>query len=245
MSVSADSIHDYKLVDQVVLITGTILAAILLSGCGLLNQPRAGTGAPADIPAEVDTNEPVQGTASTPAATRPEETPEVAPSEPESRPAEPDTASAPALPEATQEIVPQSPIPQPEATEEALNDDSANKSPDGSYLIAVQYTVDESNGSDLPENYRSLLVVATVANSGSSPIEISPEDLLLQDQSGNQYTPSDPSSNTQPALVGAQLDSNESLVGLVRFAIPLESQPQYLLWCPAQNCSNPLRSIIP
>ena len=145
----------------------------------------------------------------------------------------------PVTEEATQEV-------DISVTEEATQ--VISNSPDGAYGIDVSYTTEAPDNDSFgvpPDGERWLIVVGTLRNDAGDTVTVNAEHLTLLDAQGNRYSPEAPDDSTQPPMVSAELAEGESVLGLVRFAIPEDVTPILLEWCPEGNCEPPLQAQIP
>lgn len=118
------------------------------------------------------------------------------------------------------------------------------------YGFQVSYTLEttpDDPAEGPPEGMRWIVVVAAIQNDSAEPLAIERESLSLIDQQGERYTPDEPSEETQPPLAGARIGAGEDLLGLVRFTIPEDANPDALEWCTqgTDPCREPLTAPIP
>lgn len=119
---------------------------------------------------------------------------------------------------------------------------------DGTYTIAVTAAQDRFLPPELPDapsGFRWILIVATLANEQGDTVTVTQDTLRLVDETGEGYPPAAPDEFTNPAIVGAELAEGESISGLVRFAFPVDVEPNSLQWCPDPSCSDALNSPVP
>ena len=119
------------------------------------------------------------------------------------------------------------------------------------YGFQVSYTLeiapDDPTAEGPPEGMRWIVVVAAIQNDSAEALAIERQSLTLIDQDGQRYTPDEPTEETQPPLVGARIGAGEDLLGLVRFTIPEDANPDALEWCSqgTDPCREPLIAPIP
>jgi hypothetical protein len=118
------------------------------------------------------------------------------------------------------------------------------------YGFQVSYTLEttpEDPAVGPSEGMRWFVVVAAIQNDSDQALMIGRESLTLIDKQGARYSPDEPSEDTQPPLVGTRIEAGEDLLGLVRFTIPEDIQPDALEWCTqgTDPCREPLTAPIP
>lgn len=119
---------------------------------------------------------------------------------------------------------------------------------DDSYYLAVSYAIDAPNqdsGNRPPDGFAWLLVVATLANRTGDSVTVSADDLILNDSNGGHYTAEAPDNDTQPPLVTAVIDTGVDILGIARFAIPINATPETLSWCLDDACQTMIQAPIP
>ncbi|MBN1680761.1 MAG: hypothetical protein JW966_10740 [Anaerolineae bacterium] len=147
----------------------------------------------------------------------------------------------------TEEVTPDVTITE-EVTPDVSEPGNGVSSIPGQYTIAVSYALEDNlpeNTPDPPDGFRWIVVVATLGNQTGDTVPVDQDSLALLDRDNHRYSSELPDDNTQPPLVGAALAPGESLLGLVRFAIPEGATADRLEWCPGGNCDQPLHAIIP
>lgn len=215
-----------------------LLVLITLLPVGCRAQPSETDVTPTETIARTPTGEPEATMAPGPTASATPVTP---------TPAAP-TATATALGTAT------SSPPAPTGTTTAAPPGTPTLSPEPAmarYGFQVSYALDDVEPDDPaagpPEGEKWIVVVTAVQNESNEPVVIERESLALVDQQGNRYAADEPGEETQPPLVGARLEPEEDILGLVRFTIPEDTDAATLEWCPGGTapCSQPLTSPIP
>ncbi len=119
---------------------------------------------------------------------------------------------------------------------------------DDAYYLAVSYAIDapdQDNGNRPPDGFRWLLVVATLANRSGAQVTVNSGNLILNDTEGEHYLPEAPDDETQPPLVTAVLDTGVDILGIARFAIPIDATPESLSWCLDDECQTMIQSPMP
>lgn len=168
----------------------------------------------------------------------------------------PATETSPSLPAAGTSEATRTPVLTPSATSvpptvAATPTAAPTATPAGpEYGFQVSYTLDaepDDPATGPPEGERWIVVVTAVQNQSAQAIVIERQSLALVDEEGERYLPDEPDEETQPPLVGARLEAGEDLLGLARFAVPEDSEPLVLEWCPGTSipCSQPLTAPIP
>lgn len=140
--------------------------------------------------------------------------------------------------------------PEPTSIDETPEPDDETPEPsiDEQYDVSVSYGLEADSAPEAPEappeGSRWFIVAATVANEGGNTIEIDQDELALIDSEGNRYEPLADDPSLSPSLLGT-FEQGESVLGLVRFAIPNEATASFLEVCLDDECNDFIRSEIP
>lgn len=122
--------------------------------------------------------------------------------------------------------------------------ESTSVSADDNFYIGVSNSLDWTN-LPAPAGQRWLMLVATISNRSDHDQPVSRQQLRLVDNSGQRYLPETPDDSTVPPLVEITLKPDESVRGLVRYALPLNAQASALEWCLDATCTERIESLIP
>lgn len=210
-----------------------IVVSLLIAGCGAFG------GSNGDAEDELPTlAAPVNDADATPEATPDDSdtTPEVS------------SDSENATPEAvsngtseTPEAAPNESNVTPEVTAEVLSIEEQ-------YDVSVSYGLEADSAPDTdqdpPEGSRWYVVAATVSNTGGATIELTANEVALIDAEGERYAPLAEDPSLSPPLLGTFAEG-ESVLGLARFAIPVEATPTTLEVCLDNACNEVIQDDIP
>ena len=86
-----------------------------------------------------------------------------------------------------------------------------------------------------------VLLTVSLSNSSDASISIGEDDLVIIGDDEQRYMPQPMAERVQPALVGYELPSEETVYGSALFALPEGVEPILVEWCPTGNCNQPLQ----
>ena len=109
------------------------------------------------------------------------------------------------------------------------------------YFVAPSYSITDPNllPPELPEapgGTKWIMVVASIGNQSDFDVVLQPQHVTVIDQYGERFQAEIPDSFTEPPLTNGELAPNTTLLGIARFAVPVESILQEIEWCPNGNC---------
>lgn len=111
---------------------------------------------------------------------------------------------------------------------------------DGSlFVVVTNLQTEEEMPSlpDAPEGQKYLVLSTSLANLTGEPILVEAASLTLIDQNLNRHAAVASEDFLRTPLIGAELSGNSTILGFVRFAIPLDATPYLLEWCPFNDCA--------
>lgn len=149
--------------------------------------------------------------------------------------------------EGNQTEEPDNETPEPTPIDETEEPDNETPEPsvEERYNVTVSYGLEADSAPEAPqeppEGSRWYVLAATIANQDGDTIEISRDWITLIDSDGESYPLFADDPSMTPPLFGT-FEPGESVLGLGRFAIPLEATPAFLEVCFDAECNDIIRS---